>query len=734
MKRVILMKRYTILYTIILTCCSVTFLLSQASSQQENLQRINSPYTSQGVNQNNSLSLVGRWPNGSCKAVYVKDNYAYIGNGCVMTILDVSDPASPKMVGEIETPGIIRDIYVWRHYAYIATGRDGLRVIDVSDPSKPVEAGYMPMWFITSLTGARGVIYASNHTNVAIINITAPTGPEKENTINTYEKNWDISLLINSRTYLCIANSNAGLRIFDVTNIYDVVEVVTIETLGSVRDVFISGEYAYVAAYNKMYIIDLSDPSDPEIVGSFQTRYQFCNIFVSGGHAYVTDELHGGLWIIDVSNPANPVTKSYFHPGSGGSEGIFVKDQCAYVAHGSAGLQILDISSPGNPQKISYFETGGRLGSIVVLGDYAYTIGGTSLVIFDVSDPAHPEYHSSVLIDDSYIVDLNICGDYAYAVGYFGLGIIDISDPDNPAVVGVYQTKNPWSVFVKDRYAYMTTSDGFHVIDVSNKSDPRQVWYYEAEDHANKVNIQGNYAYLTESSSGLQIFDISKPDNPVIIGHLHITDLIMDEIFLSGTYAYVAAGHNGLRIIDVSVPENPKEVGYFDEGFRLAGDLHVSNNFAYVTDGVNGLRIIDVSLPENMELSTLFKTGDFAKDVFVSGNLIYLAGGDSGLYILKNELVDESEHIPPHISLIQNYPNPFNTSTHICFELSVPERVTLKLFDTRGRELDTLVNNVLYNMGSYEVNWNADHLPSGIYMCHFHAGDHVETKKMLLIR
>ena len=709
-------------------------------STLSNPKKINHP-----ASQDSNLTLVARWPYGSCMAVFVKGDYAYVGNGSVMTILNISNPASPKKVGEIETPGIVKDIYIWRHYAYIANWREGLRVIDVSDPSDPVEVGYEPVMFIRRLTGYRGVIYASKCINVAVINISAPTGPDVVGYINTGAVVWDVALLTTSRTYLFIASSLTGLRIFDVTNIYNVSEIGFIDPLGSVCDVFILGGYAYIVNYSSLHVIDLSNPSEPVIVGSYQknARYQFCNVFVSDGLAYITDVRWGGLWIIDVSNPANPVEKGFYYPGAGCSEGIIVDGRHAFVAHGSAGLHILDVSAPDDPKKVASYQTGSYLNdSIFVLGNYAYTIGETSLVIVDVSDPSRPRYHASTPIDANYIVDVKVSGDYAYAAGYFGLGIIDVSDPGNPAVVGVYLTEKAYSVSVKDPYAYVACWDGFRVIDVSNKSDPREVWFYETEETARKVNVQWNYAYLAVSSLGLQIFDISTPHQPVLISQHSITEGSMVDMHISETYAYVAAMSGGLKIIDVSRPENPVEVStypvddgtYYDVRFTRARNLYVSNNLAYVTDGVNGLWVFDVSLPESIKNVAWFPVGDYAQDVFVSGNLVYLIAGDAGLYILRNELAAETEYIPKYIYLRQNYPNPFNTSTNIRFELSVPNRVTMKLFDINGREVATLVDNVLYNSGSYEIEWASGALPSGVYIYRFHAGDHVETKKMILIR
>jgi len=684
--------------------------------------------------QDNNITLVGRWPYGSCMAVCVKDDYAYIGNGTVMTILDISDPASPKKVGEIETPSVVRDIFIYRHYAYVANGWSGLRVIDVSDPSAPVEVYYKISGHVRKVTASRGVLYVCMGHNVAIYNITAPSEPELEEIISTDQVTRDISLYTTSRTYLCLANARAGLRIFDVTQLNNIFETGSLD-VQSTRDVFVSGDYAYIVDYSSLHTVDLTNPSEPVLLGSCYTAYQFCNIYVSDGYAYVTDELYGGFWIIDVSNPTNPAYTGYYHPGEGGSEGVVVRDKVAYVAHGSAGLNILDVSVPSNPKEMARFGIGGDFDSIVVFGDYAYTLCGSSFYVFDVSNPALPRYHASIFIDINYLLDVYVSGHYAYVTGMYGLWIIDISTPDNPAIVGAYHTeKDAWSVYVKNNHAYLGCSDGLHVVDVSDKSNPTESCFYKTDDKVLKVDIEGSYAYVAVSRSGLQILDISTPDNPVPVGHLPITQGNMGEVYVSGTYAYAGLSSAGFMIIDVSRPENPVEVNSYKGEFYYARDLCVSNNFAYVTDGIHGLRIINVGMPESLKETACFSTGDFAHDVFVTGNLVYIAASDAGLYILRHESAYEKSIIPSSISLLQNHPNPFNASTCIRFELSVPERVTLTLFDTNGRYVETLIEDVLYNSGTHGVPWTAGSLPTGVYLVRLKAGDYVETKKIILLK
>ena len=89
--------------------------------------------------------------------------------------------------------------------------------------------------------------------------------------------------------------------------------------------------------------------------------------------------------------------------------------------------------------------------------------------------------------------------------------------------------------------------------------------------------------------------------------------------------------------------------------------------------------------------------------------------------------------IPNFYSLSQNYPNPFNPSTSIKFTMPKGDNVKLVVFDILGREVKTLVNE-FKNSGSYEVNFDASALSSGVYFYRLEAGEFTDTKRMLLVK
>ena len=90
--------------------------------------------------------------------------------------------------------------------------------------------------------------------------------------------------------------------------------------------------------------------------------------------------------------------------------------------------------------------------------------------------------------------------------------------------------------------------------------------------------------------------------------------------------------------------------------------------------------------------------------------------------------------LPQQAELQQNYPNPFNPTTVIRYGVPQSSEVRLEVFDMLGRKVATLVNNEKQRAGWHQVNFDASRLASGMYLYRIVAGQHVQTRKMLLIK
>ena len=129
---------------------------------------------------------------------------------------------------------------------------------------------------------------------------------------------------------------------------------------------------------------------------------------------------------------------------------------------------------------------------------------------------------------------------------------------------------------------------------------------------------------------------------------------------------------------------------------------------------------------------------------FTAGNCVQNCDGPDSLKIWQGvightnngglasvEAINNS--IPSRYSLFQNYPNPFNPSTKISYSIPQADFVTLKIYDILGNEVSTLVNEER-SSGSYEIEFNASSLSSGVYFYRMQAGNYTSAKRFVLMK
>lgn len=210
---------------------------------------------------------------------------------------------------------------------------------------------------------------------------------------------------------------------------------------------------------------------------------------------------------------------------------------------------------------------------------------------------------------------------------------------------------------------------------------------YNFWDEALDVAVQGDFAYVATGLSGLQILDISDPENPVAVGSCDNIPGSANGVFVLGDLAFVADGTTGpivsssLRVLDISDPENPVEVGSCDTPGR-ANDIMISGGYAYVSDQYIGLIVFDLSEPDGIH-------------------------------------AESDNFIPSEFYLSSAYPNPFNSMTRITYSLPVASRASRKLYDLSGREvmfsIQFEINQEDYDAGLVWFNMPVD---DEIYWAH----------------
>jgi hypothetical protein len=129
--------------------------------------------------------------------------------------------------------------------------------------------------------------------------------------------------------------------------------------------------------------------------------------------------------------------------------------------------------------------------------------------------------------------------------------------------------------------------------------------------------------------------------------------------------------------------------------------------------------------------------GDIVDDIAIDrfGNKWIASGGRLAVFNEGGVVsVDEnSTHPIETFSLSQCYPNPFNPSTTIEFSLPHADYVTLKVYNVLGEEVALLIEGD-HALGTFKVTWDASGLPSDVYFYRLTAGEHAQTKKMVLLK
>jgi hypothetical protein len=123
-----------------------------------------------------------------------------------------------------------------------------------------------------------------------------------------------------------------------------------------------------------------------------------------------------------------------------------------------------------------------------------------------------------------------------------------------------------------------------------------------------------------------------------------------------------------------------------------------------------------------------------------TGNLIYAATHGRGMWVASSILgINDHPPQPGDYTLEQNYPNPFSSSrsgyssTDVSFQIPIASEISLRIFDSNGRLVRTLLNE-MRDAGRHTIRFNASGMPASVYYYEFRAGKFRDVKKLILLR
>jgi hypothetical protein len=530
------------------------------------------------VHPNSSVAMVG---------VYVDNNRAYLACGIPGALMvDVSDPASPLLLKEIELPGAwvvysyAVDAYAQGDFFWVADLLNGIRIINVEDIDKPALTNIL-LPNVRDLAVSGSYMYASVESNgYEIIDISDPKKPKETSKFLT-SGHAEASQVDGNLAYIAYSFGSWGVRILDVTDKAKPVankKWAFTENDANSLALFPEDTFLYITSDQAgMKKIDASDKTDMHSVASFDTPADAVAIDVSGSYVYAVDNTMGdapekeGLRILEISIP-NPqsmlFTLSGFCATPGEASDVYVYAGYAYVADGMEGLQVIDVSDRKKPTIIGHADTSGFAAGVYVTENYAYVADkDQGLAIFDVKTPGSPANTAAIQTPGEALAVV-VSGDYAYvADGTQGLAVIHVQDKTQPRIVGTLDLNGTaGGIYVDANYAYVAAgAQGLAVVSIAEKNSPALVSTVNTPGTARKVSVSGSYAYVADGDQGVCVINISDKTKPVkendwTFGEKQGHSGIALDVFSGysdaneNLYALVADGAAGVVSVYLAVP------------------------------------------------------------------------------------------------------------------------------------------------------------------------------------
>jgi hypothetical protein len=264
-----------------------------------------------------TFELVGK-VHGPANLIEIEGGRGYLVGEKTLTILDLTNPASPARLGSYSFPEKIWGIRIVGSLVYVAADFFGLGIVDVSNPASPVLRGSLKL--------------PGQAKNVALVGTTA-----------------------------LVADHMSGIDIVDVSDAARPVNRGSYFLEGYARDVTSAGSMAYaIDAPAGIYTFDLARKGPIEPIASEQSARAPASIELSRGASgpNLAMLVGGGLLqIYDLSKPAAPVKVSTLRTPSGRPIRATLRGSRAYVADFREGLQVVDLSTPSTPVVLGGFKT-----------------------------------------------------------------------------------------------------------------------------------------------------------------------------------------------------------------------------------------------------------------------------------------------------------------------------------------------------------------------------------------
>jgi formylglycine-generating enzyme required for sulfatase activity len=242
--------------------------------------------------------LAGTWGSSvSPAALCIRGNLAFIAGWetnviSTVEVVDFSDSDHPVWRGLVETPGRAQDIALAGQHAFVADGESGLLIVDVSDPSTPRRVGNYPTrGSLTHIAVSGDVAYLGMQSGLLFVDVTDPSQPFR---LGGWATAGSVRGLAVQGGKLFALEADKGLHILDVQYATRPRMLGRYSRVPGATAIAVEGNYALLAGGGYgVQLLDISDPSRPEWVGTFATTAPNEDVVMSGNRVWVAAGTQG---------------------------------------------------------------------------------------------------------------------------------------------------------------------------------------------------------------------------------------------------------------------------------------------------------------------------------------------------------------------------------------------------------------------------------------------------------
>lgn len=699
-----------------------------------------------------SPALVGSYESyGSVVDARVAGDYAYLAaehDG--LDVIDVSDFDDPQRVAQIAAPGRASDIAIDGDRAYLSAGTGGLRIVDIADPTAPSEIGAYTAFEVgeAAVSGTR--VYADEHVpnQPHILHVLDVTDPNAVSDLGSYPLS---SLYIGDivvdgdYVYVAVDEENGGVSVLDVSDPSQIAEVASYPATHP-SGLSLEGDLLYVACYltsGGLYVVDVSDPHQPTQVGEYRDGfYGPAFVVVDGGFAYTSDFLH--MTLISVTDPSNPqLLGSTETPGT--PVAMPLREQNIFVADAEAGLQIYEnliYENPGVDWEPQESPTPYTLHGVDFTDtENGWAVGESGAAVSTTDGGETWVSRPGVVTGDAWDVSF-VDGNTGWIAGGNGLIRKTTDGGETWTTQGTPTAETLYAVeFIDAMSGWAVGREGviLHTTDGGAQWQSQQsgtsTWLFDLSF----VDMMRGWV-VGDDGLTLRTTDGGQNWQPLTIpggGILRSVDFIDEDIgWLTGAHASVYRTNDGgltwnFQRDDQTLYSTLIDIQFLNmtTGWAVGGRSGADGQSLHTTDGGGNWEEMRGGHVDNLN----------AVD-FVDAQHGWAVGA-LGVILRYVPQVDLSD-VPggttlpgtAPLALFQGAsPNPFNPVTNVSFTLARATKVRLRVFDVAGRSVATLAEGEM-SAGPHAMRFAPLHLASGIYLLKLEAGGEVHTRKITFVR